>query len=107
MALAGVIEQAEIGQDHRVHRQCCRFVNRRAPAGFFAGLGKGIDGQQHLHPALASVAQAFAGAGGIKVEPGEMAGVGVVVQAQINAVGAVIHGGLQGGQVAGRTDQLW
>jgi hypothetical protein len=42
----------------------------------------------------------------IEIQAGKIARVGVVFQAQINAVGAVVHGSLQRRQTAGRTNQF-
>jgi hypothetical protein len=42
----------------------------------------------------------------VEIQAGEVARVGVVLEAGVDAVGAVVDGGLEGGQGAGRTEEL-
>lgn len=51
---------------------------------------------------------ADAGGGGffVEVEPGEIAGVGLVLEPHVHRVGTVVDRGFQGGQAAGGADQF-
>lgn len=42
----------------------------------------------------------------IKVETGEVAGIGIVFQSNVDGVGAVIHSRFEGGQITGGAQQL-
>ena len=52
------------------------------------------------------VADALTGFGKIEIEAGEVARVGAVAKADVDRVGAVIDGGLQRRQAAGRADEF-
>jgi len=69
-------------------------------------LRKGIDGHQHLPPAVVGVADAFDDGFLVEIQAGEIARVGRVFQPHVNRVRAVVHGGFQGGQVAGGADEF-
>jgi hypothetical protein len=52
------------------------------------------------------VANAGGNGGLVKIEPGEIAGVGGIPKAQVNAVRAVVNGRLECRQAAGRANQF-
>ncbi len=52
------------------------------------------------------VVDPFAGALVGEVQPGKLTGVGGILEAEIDGIGAFIHRPLQGRQVAGRADEL-
>ena len=102
----GVLHQPGVGDDHRIDFELRRAVDC-ALCAFPAGeLRVGVESEQHLPFAAVGVAYAFARADGIKIEPGEIARVGVVAKADVNAVGAVVDGGFKRGQAARRTHQI-
>jgi hypothetical protein len=45
---AGVVEQADVGQDHRIDAESGRAIDGALPVGGASGLGEGIDRHQHL-----------------------------------------------------------
>ncbi|MCY1375022.1 hypothetical protein D9M69_624020 [compost metagenome] len=106
VASCGVLHETGVGQDDGVHAQIHRLVHRLAPALRLSGLGVGVERHEHL--AVACVCIGHTGGDGrvIKIQSGEVARVGGVAQAQVNAVGAVIHGGLERWQAACRADQV-
>ncbi len=69
-------------------------------------MGEGVDGDMQLAAVAMHVIDRFLQLFLGEVEAGEVARVGIVFQADVNGVGAVIHRGLQGRQVAGGTKQL-
>ena len=42
----------------------------------------------------------------VKIETGKVAGIGGVAQTEVDTAGAVVHGGFQRRQAAGRADQF-
>jgi hypothetical protein len=43
---------------------------------------------------------------GVEVQTGKVAGVGVVAEPDVDRIGALVHSGLQRGQITGGTDQF-
>ena len=106
VALGGIAHQAGVGEDHRVYAEFGGAVDGALPARCGQALREGVDSEQHFRAVRMGVAQALARARGIEVEPGEIARVGLVFEAHVDPVGAVVHGGLERGQVARRADQF-
>ena len=77
-------DRAGIRHDDRVGAQRMRGIDRLAPFVAAARLHEGVDGEQHL--AVPAVRQLDAGADVAfgEIEPGEVAGVGGVLQAQVD-----------------------
>jgi len=76
------------------------------PAVHRARLGIGVEGHQDLAPLRLGIADALAQRGLVEVAAGEVARVGVVLEAEVDRVGALVDGGLEGRQAAGRADEL-
>ena len=106
VAPAGVVEESDIGQDDRVHAEVYRGIDRLVPVADTAGLREGVDRQQHLATFGMGVTDAVAHGLRIEIEAGEIACVGIVLEAEIHGVGAIVDGGLEGRQAAGRTDEV-
>lgn len=106
MTLGGIAEHRHVGGDQRVDAEVGGLVDRALPALPALGAGVGIDRDVELSPGLVDAPQAFLELAFVEVEAGEMAGVGVVAEADVDGVGALAQGRLQGGQAARRTDQL-
>jgi hypothetical protein len=106
MGAMRVVHQAGIGEDHRIDAEGGGLVDRGRPARPVVGERKGIEGDQHLDAALVGVGDALLDAGVVEVEAGEVARVGGVAKAGIDAVGAVIDGDLQRREPAGGTDEF-
>ena len=102
----GVLHQPGIGDDHRIDFELRCAVDRALRALPRGELWVGVEREQHLPLAAVSVAYTFARAGRVEIEPGEVARVGVVAKADVNAVRAVIDGGLECGQTARRTHEI-
>ena len=81
-------------------------VDGRVPARHRPRLGIGVERHEDLDALRARVAQALGEALGIEIEAAEIARVGVVLEAEINRVGAVINCRFECGQAACRTDQF-
>ena len=106
MAFAGVVEQADVGQDDRVDPQIGSAVHGSVPVGFAPRLRKGVDRHQHMLAARVSVADALDHCLLIEVEAGEIACVGVVFVAEINRIGTVINRRLERRQAASRANEF-
>jgi hypothetical protein len=106
MPRAGVAHQPGVGEDHRVDIDCGSGVDGARPARVLARLGIGVDREQDLCAPRVRVAHAFAGLGRIEVEAGKVARIGVVAQADVYAIGAVVDCGFERRQCAGGTDEL-
>ena len=61
---------------------------------------------QYLAAVPVGVIDAFGKGSWIEVETGEVAGVGVVLEAHVDAIRSMIDGGFQRRQVPGRADQV-
>ena len=107
MALGRIAHQAGVGQDHCVYAEVGGTVYGALPARRGLPLRESIDREQHFCAGRVGIAQAFARAFGIEIEASEIARVGLVFEAHVDPVGAVIHGRLERGQVACRADQFW
>lgn len=104
MAAAGIIEHGEIGDDQGIGTERHPFVHGLLPAGVGARVGKGIDGDVQLAAMLVDIVnRSFQLAVG-EVEPGEVAGIGVILEADVDRIGPVIHGCLQCRQAACRAE---
>jgi len=106
MLAAGIIAEAHIGQDHRIGLQFGGVVHRLMPDLGRACAGEGVDGHQHLGATLMGIGDAVGQFRTAEIQAGEVAGVGLVAEADIDAVGPGIDGGLQGSRGAGGADQL-
>jgi hypothetical protein len=101
--LRRVVEHGRVGDDDGVDAQRRSLVHRGGPVGEAPGLGIGVDCGQDLAPLLVRVMDAFGQALLVEVEPGKVARVGVVAEAEIDVVGAVIHRRLERREAARRT----
>ena len=106
MALHGIAHQPRVGQDHRVNPPGRRLVQRRLPGRGVARLRVSVQRHQHLAPALVRVSQARENGLFIKVQPREIARIGRIAQAQINAIGPLVNRPFERRQTAGRAHQL-
>ena len=93
MTLGGIGHEPGVGHDHRVDPKLGGAIHRRGPVCPVGGLGEGVEGQQHLAPPGMGVGDALAQARRVEVEPGEVAGVGGVLEAEIDGIGAMVDGG--------------
>ena len=102
----GVLHEPWVGQDDGVHAQVHGFVHCRAPGRGVGGLRVGVERHEHLAALGVGVGNAAGDGGFVKVQSGEVAGIGGVAQAQVDAAGAVVHCGLEGRQAACGADQF-
>ncbi len=106
MAAAGVVEQADIGQNRRIDTEFRRPIDGLVPVGLTSRLREGIDRHQDFLAALMRIADTFDERLLVKVEPGEVACVGIVLVAEINRIGTIIDSGFQGGQATGGANKF-
>ncbi len=106
VAPAGVGQHAGVGSDQGIHPECGGLVHRALPARPALRLGVSVDGDIELATALTDQLQARLQLAFVQVEPGEMAGIGVIAKAYVDGVRALLQGSLEGGQTARRTDQM-
>ena len=102
----GIVGDADVGDDHRIDADARGEVDRLPPQAELAGRRKGVDRQQHLGAALVGIGDRLFEFGRGEVEAGEVAGVGGVLQAAIDGVGAGIDGGAQARRRSRRADQF-
>ena len=101
MRLRRVGEQARVGDDDRVHAEAGRAVHGRLPLAPRAGLGKGVERDEHLRAVAVGVVDAVADRAVVEIEAREVARVRLVLEAEIDVVGAVVDGDLQRRRRAG------
>ncbi len=106
MALAGIAQHAGIGGDQRIDAQVGGLIDGALPAIPTFRLGIGIDGDVQLPPLFTDQLQALVQLLFVKIEAGEMAGVGVVAKSDVDGIGALLDGGLERGQASCRADQV-
>ncbi|MNH30672.1 hypothetical protein D3C79_909810 [compost metagenome] len=101
---AGIIEHGEIGDDQGIGSERHPAIHRLLPPGVRSRVGEGVDGDVQLAAVLVYVIhRPFQLAVG-EVETGKVAGIGVVLEADIDRIGPVIHGRFQCRQAACRTE---
>ena len=106
MALAGIAEYAGVRRDQRIDAQVGGLIDGALPAIPAFRLGIGVDGDIQLPAFLANQLQPLVELLFIKVETGEMAGIGVVAKSDVDGIGALLDGGLERGQASCRADQV-
>ena len=104
--LARIGHHGHVGDDQHVGAERGGAVDRLPPGRGVARVGEGVHRHQHLAPARMGIADALAHLRVVEVQAGEVARVGGVLQAQVDGVGAGVHGHLQRAQRAGRADEL-
>ena len=106
MGFCCIRHQAGVGEDQRVQAEFGCAVDGLNPAWPVARLRVSVQGQQYLLAARMGVGDAVAHLRRIEVESGEVARVGGVLEAEIDTVGTVVDGSLEGRQAAGGADEL-
>src|SRR6056297_796331 len=106
ISVGGIIQQAHIGQDYSVHAETRGAVYRPLPLLPTIWLRVGIDGTENSRAPEVGVFNAFSCAFIIEVQSGKLTGVGAVFKTEIHGVGAVINGGFQGREAAGRAHKF-
>ena len=79
-------------------------INRLFPSGIRPGMGEGVDGDMQFPAMLMDIIHRLLQFAVGKVETGKVAGIGVILETEINGIGPVIHGGFQCRQTACRTE---
>ena len=106
MAPRGVVEHADVGEDHRVGAGGGGGVDRASPRAEVAGAREGVDRHQHPAAARVGVFDALGEFAVVEVEAGIVARVGAVAEAAIDAVGAGVDRRAQRRRGAGGADQF-
>ena len=106
VGLRGVGHQPGVGEDQRVQAELGGAVDGLGPARPVAGLRVGVEREQDLAFARVGVGDALAHLRRVEVEAAEVARVGGVLEAEVDAVGAVIDGGLERRKAAGGADEF-
>ena len=97
-----VFENPDVRGNDRIDPQVRGQIYRIVPAPDGFRLRIGIDGHKHSDTAIMRVAQAFICLPVIEVQPGEVAGVGLILEADIDGVSACINRGAQHGSTTCR-----
>jgi hypothetical protein len=103
---AGVVEQTDVGQDHRIDAKRRRAIDGALPVGRSSRLGEGIDRHQNLAVTRLGVADTFDHRLVVEIQAGEIACIGVVAVAKIDRIGAMVDRRLERRQTASGTDQV-
>ncbi len=106
VAAGRVVKEADIGQDDGVDALVDSGIDRLFPITDPPDLGEGIDGEQDLTPLAVGVTDAFGHGFLVEIQAGEIARIGVVPEAEIDGIGTVIDGSLEGWQAASRTNEF-
>ena len=93
IGLAGVGQDADVGDDHRVGPGCDRSVDGPAPGLVGSGAGEGVDSHQNLGATGPCEGDSVLHLGGREVQAWEIASVRLVAQAAIDAVSPCLDGG--------------
>ena len=101
-----ILHQSGIGQDDGIGAEFGGAVHRLRPARPIVAAGIGVERQQHLAPLRVGVADAVPQRRVVEIQAAEIARVGLVAEAGIDAVGTVVHGGLECRQTAGRANEF-
>ena len=104
MMAAGVIQHGEIGDDQGIGTERHSPVHGLLPSGIGARVGEGVDGDVQLAAVPVHIVHRLLQFAVREVEPGEVAGVGVILEADIDRIGPVIHGCLQCRQATCRAE---
>ena len=106
VAVTGVIKQSNVRQDNCVYPEVDRSIHGLLPFGGASGLREGVDRHQHFAALGVGVTNAFNHGLLIEIQTGEVTGVGVVLETEVNRVGAVIDSRLERRQAAGWADEI-
>jgi hypothetical protein len=106
MGLDRIGHEARVRQDGGVDAELGGEVNRLVPARPGGRLRKGVQRHQHPDALGVGIADAFGQALGVEVQAREVAGVGVVLEPQVDAVRAVVDGRLERRQAARGAEKL-
>jgi hypothetical protein len=101
-----VVHDAGVGEYQGIDAECCGLVHGRLPARPACRLREGVDGDGHPGVTRTGIADALGEATVIEVQPREVARVGVIAEAAVHGIGAMVDRGFQCGQVAGRADKF-
>ena len=104
MMAAGVIQHGEIGDDQGIGAEGHPAINRLFPSCIGTGMGKSVDGNMQFATMLMHIIHRLLQFAVGKVETGKVAGIGVILETDVNRIGPVIHGCFQCRQTACRTE---
>ena len=91
--LSAVIQHGDIGDDQRIRTDSYGAIDSLLPPGFGRGMGKGVDGNMQFATMLVNIVDATRQLLIIKIQSSKMAGIGVILEADIDGIGSMIDGG--------------
>lgn len=100
------LRQRQHARQHGVDAVRGGAVERLAPQGAGAGLRIHVQREEDLKAVRMGVADGIGDGRFGKIQAGEVARIGRVAKAEVDAVGAVVDGGLPGRQAAGGTNEF-
>ena len=104
--LAGVFQNTHIRQYQCINTVNGCLVNRIFPAFETFGPGEGIDGDKNLSVPVVGIADRLLKVAVRKIQPGKMPCIGLVLEPDIDSIGAVVDGRFQRGQITGRANKF-
>ena len=90
-----VTHQPGVGEDHRIHAEFRRAIDRAGPAAPGVGLRIGVERKQHAAAAVVCITQPLRRLRLVEIESRKSARVGVVAKPHVDRIGAVVDGGLE------------
>ena len=106
MTLGRVSQKSDVGENHGVCAHPRRVIDSAMPKLQIAGAREGVDGDQHFGVVRVRVGYPFAHLRPAEVETREVARIGLVAEAAVDAVGTGVHRRTKGRGRSGRADDL-
>ena len=106
VALCGILKHGEVGEDQRVCTQLRCHINGTLPACVTIRVRKGVNRNVQLTAMLMNETHRFLQFFLGKIKAGEMTGVGIIFQPDVDSISAVLDGRLKRREVSGRAEQL-
>ena len=106
IAVAGILQHADIRHNQRIDAQVRAHIHSMLPLGPVVGLGIGIDGDKHFLTVIAHISHRLFKADIVKIQAGKTTGIGFVVEADINRIGAIVDSRFDGRKISRRTHQF-
>ena len=95
VALCGILKHGEVGKDQCVRAQLCRHINGTLPARVTIRMRKGVNRNVQLTAVLMDKTHRFLQFFLGKIKAGEMTGVGIIFQPDVDSISAVLDGRLK------------
>ena len=97
ITLRSIFQHGDIREDQGIRPQLCGHIHRPLPAAETVRMGKGINRNMQMTPVAVNIIHCLGKFLFSKIQTGEVTGISIIFQADINRICAVINGGFQCG----------